>query len=431
MIAELKDIQIPLSFREYVVLLATNKATTDIYRGLIKPLGVAKVVGVHTGQQVLGTAKKISPDMVVATTDISVFSGPQILSAARQDPDLADTPFLIIGAKEDDKPGGLAESVRRFDKAAFVGLPADGKEFYQAVVDLMTPFINPGHEKALELMDRADISVKKDNLKKAAELYSQARMLDPENLGAALSLAAVYSVMEKYDEAEDAYLNALELDQYSLVAYFGLAELYECRGDYEHTISVLTQALGLAQMLKASKKSISRINFFIGEFELRLKRLRKASKSFNTAIDLNPDDAVLRSDIGDSYMEKGHLQECEEHYQASLMIDPNQAHIFNRLGIAYRKQSKYDKALKLYDQARTYHPDDEHLLFNAARAHMEANRNLEAAALLEQAIEMAPKFMAARHLLKMVEEGQTWTKSDVEQLREADSVNLWRRDLQV
>ena len=77
------------------------------------------------------------------------------------------------------------------------------------------------------------------------------------------------------------------------------------RGDYDHTISVLTQALALAQMLKASEKSISRINFFIGEFELRLKRLRKAAASFDTAIDLNPDDAVLRSDIGDSYMEKG------------------------------------------------------------------------------------------------------------------------------
>ena len=93
----------------------------------------------------------------------------------------------------------MAENVRRFDHAAFVGLPADGKEFYQAVVDLMAPLIDPGHEKALELMDRADVSVKKDNLKEAAELYSQARMLDPENLGAALSLAAVYSVMEKYE----------------------------------------------------------------------------------------------------------------------------------------------------------------------------------------------------------------------------------------
>lgn len=429
MVTDYDDLKIPLSFREYVVLLATNQATIDIYRGMIKPLGFQKVIDVHTGQKVLGTAKQLSPDLVIATTDIHVFSGPQILSAARQDPALTNLPFLVIGAKEDAKPGGMADAVFNHENAAFVGLPCSGKQFHEVVVDLMMPFVNPGHEKALELMDQADVAVKNNNLQKAAELYCQARERDPGNLGATLSLAAVYSVMEKHDEAENLYLNALELDPYSLVAYFGLAELYECRGDYEHTISVLTQALGLAQMLKASNKSISRINFFIGEFELRLERLRNAANSFNTAIDLNPDDAILRSDIGDAFMEKGYMADCEEHYQASLRIDPNQAHIFNRLGIAYRKQKKFTKALRLYDNARTYHPDDEHLLFNAARAHLEASRNLEAAALLEQALEMAPKFRAARHLLKMVEEGKTWNKDDLRKIREEDSAKIWHRDV--
>lgn len=422
------DVAIPLSFREYIVLLATNQATSDIYRGMIKPLGFHKVVDVHTGQKVISAAKRLSPNLVVATSDMYVFSGAQILSAARQDPEVESMPFLIIGAKEDDKPGGMSASVRKFDHAAFIGLPCSSEDFNETVVELMRPFVDPDHEKALELMDQADMAVKQNDLEKAAEYYIQARELDAQNLGAALSLAAVYSVMEKDEEAEDAYLGALELDPYSLVAYFGLAELYERRGDFEHTISVLTQALGLANMLKASKKSISRINFFIGEFELRLERLRNAANSFDTAINMNPNDAVLRSDIGDSYLEKGYMEECEEHYQASLKIDPNQAHIFNRLGIAYRKQKKYAKALKLYDNARAHHPDDEHLLFNAARAHLEANRNLEAAALLEQALEMAPKFRAAQHLLNMAEEGKTWSKTDLEELRDTDSDKLWRRE---
>ena len=431
MAIENEEVKIPLVFRDYVVLLASSKATVGIYRDMLKPLGVYKVVGVHKGQKVLSAARKIAPNLVVASTDMEVFSGPQVLSAVRQEKDLCDLPFLIVGAKEDTKPGGLADNVKKHHHTAFVGLPCSRNDFCQAAVDLMTPLINPDHEKALALMDQAAESVKQNDLQRAAEIYFQAKMLNPGHMGAVLSLAAVFTDLGNYDGAEEAYLEALALDTYSMVAYFGLAELYELRNDYEHTISVLTQALGLAKMLKASNKSISRINFFIGEFELRLERLRKAAKSFDTAVEQNPDDAVLRSDIGDSYLEKGYLEECEEHYQASLNIDPNQAHIFNRLGIAYRKQKKYTKALQLYDTARTYHPDDEHLLFNAARAHLEANRNLEASALLEEALDQAPKFMAARRLLDLAEKGKTWDKSDLEILREADSAKLWRRGIDV
>ena len=331
-------IKLPLAFRDYVVLLAASKATVDIYRDMIKPLGFYKILDVHEGPTVLRRAKQISPNLVVASTDIPIFSGPQILSAARQDSELTELPFLIIGAKEDARPGGLADNVRALAPAAFVGLPTNSRELTREVVNLMTPLIDPNHEKALELMDQAAELVKADNLHEAAILFVQATSLNPTHLGAKLSLAAVFADLDNFDGAEEAYLGALDLDPYSMVAYFGLAELYERRGDYEHTISVLTQALGLAKMLKASDKSISRINFFIGEFELRLERLRKAAESFELAVDQNPDDAVLRSDIGDSYLEKGYLAECEEHYLAALTIDPNQAHIFNRLGIAYRKQ---------------------------------------------------------------------------------------------
>lgn len=423
------NIDLPLVFRDYVVLLATNRATIDIYKAMLEPLGFYQVVAVHEGPKALGAARRARPNLVVASTGMSVFSGPQILTAAREDPELKELPFLIVGVREDEKPGGLADKVKQDCCADFVGLPVEPRGFCQAVVDLMRPFIDPDHEKALALMDRAAGAVKRGDLQAAAKDYHQATLISPDHLGGWLNLAAVQADLESFDGAEEAYLRALELDPYSLVAYFGLAELYERRGDYEHTIGVLQQALGVANIIKASNKSISRINFFIGEFELRLKRLLKAEGSFNVAIEENPEDAVLRADIGDAYMEKGYLEESEEHYQASLRIDPNQAHIFNRLGIAYRRQRKYSRALRLYDTARRYHPRDEHLLFNAARAHLEAERNLEAAVLLDQALDIAPRFKAASYLLKLAEQGKTWSRADLEKLRDQDSSKLWRRDI--
>jgi tetratricopeptide (TPR) repeat protein len=389
-------------FRDYVVLLAAPKLTQHIYQEMLDLLKFGRVETTHDDKQALTLIKRLRPDLVVSTMSLGVFTGPQLLSAARDDPVTHEVPFVIIGVKEDAKPGGIAEQIDGMHLAKFVGLPVEEEQMAQLVLDLIDPLIDPDQEKAYGLMDEADAKAEAGLTDEAIDLYQQAVRLHGKHPGMLNKLGMLLTGRKKYDQAEEAFFKALAVNNYSFMAYIGLADLYERRQDFDQTIGVLKQALGLAKVLKVSDRSVSRLKFFIGEFELRLKRLTEAEEAFQDAVETAPQDAELRLDIGDAYMDKGYYQESEKHYEAALAIDPNLAHVFNRLGIAYRRQGKYDKALDLYDRAQLHHPKDEHLMFNIARAHFESEAGDRAMDTLEQALRISPKFKEAKSLMAKV-----------------------------
>lgn len=385
-------------FKDWTVLLVSRQLTQESYLDLMAPFEFGRIEAIVDDKQAVNIIKKMKPHMVVAASSLPVFTGPQILSATRNDEKSRHIPFVIIGVKEDTKPGGLAESVEKSSLAKFVGLPMNQDQINAIVLSLADEVIDPNQEQAYELFEKAEKILNEGDLIEAAEIYEKGMDLYDGNLHAWVKLAGILAEMEAFDESEDAFIKALSINKYALEAYIGMADLYERRGDYEQTISVLKQALGISRMMKVSKKSMARINYFIGEFELRLERLAGAEEHFERAIADDPEDSGLRIDIGDSYAEKGYYAESEQHYEAALEIDPNLAHVFNRLGIAYRRQQKYEKAQQLYDSARVHHPDDEHLLFNIARAHLEDVKHTEALQAIEKALDLKPGFKEAKHL---------------------------------
>lgn len=389
-------------FRDYVVLLAAPKLTQHIYQEMLALLKFGRVETTHDDKHALSLIRKLRPHLVVSTMSLGVFTGPQLLSAIRNDPVTHEVPFVIIGVKEDAKPGGLAEQIDGMHLAKFIGLPITEDQMAQMVLDLIDPLIDPNQEKAYGLMDEADAKANMGQNNEAIELYQQAVRLYDKHHGMLNKLGMLLTEQGRLESAEEMFFKALAINNYSFMAFIGLADLYERRQDFDQTIGVLRQALGLAKMLKVSDRSVSRLKFFIGEFELRLKRLTEAEAAFQDAVAMSPRDAELRLDIGDAYMEKGYYQESEQHYEAALNIDPNLAHVFNRLGIAYRRQGKYDKALDLYDRAQIHHPKDEHLMFNIARAHFESEAGDRALDTLEQALRISPKFKEAKSLMAKV-----------------------------
>lgn len=391
-------------FRDYRILLAAPELTQPTYKEMLSKLGFGKIDTTNDDRKVIKLIKKTKPKLVVLPLSFDVFSGPQLLSAIRQDKETKNTPVLIFGVKEDLKVGDIEKQVKKAGAARIVGMPVSDEGFSKSVVDLLDPFIDPNQEESYKYLDEADKKAEEGNIRDAVKNYKKSVELYENNEKAWIKLAGAYLRLESFDEAESTFLRVLEINKYSMEAYISLADIYEQRHDYEQTIGVLKQALGIAQLLKASPQSQSRLNFFIGEFELRLKRLSGAEQAFSKAIELDQENAELRSDIGDAYAEKGYLEESEKYYTDALDIDPNLAHVYNRLGIAYRKQEKYEKAIQLYNQARQHHPDDENLLFNIARALFEGVDPAGAIAALEEALSLSPEFREAKSLMAMLKQ---------------------------
>ncbi len=405
----------PRSYREFLVLVVAAGVNQVRFLSLLEPMGFRQIKATDQDKHVVAMIKDTRPDLVVVTRNLAVFSGVQLLVAVRQAEEANETPFLIIGDKEDLRPGGMIETVKKADWAKLIAVPYSEDEFKKAIEELMSPLIDYKHEEAFARFDAAAEKVEAGELEEAAELYRSGLTLHGEWLEAWLRLGAVLVRLGRRDESAEAYLKALEVDAVSLEAYFGLAEIYEVREEYETAVELLHQALQVVQSIKSGPKNRAKINFYIGRFELKLSRLLEAKAAFQEAVKEDPQNAQLRTAIGDAYVEQGHYAEAEEYYKTALDIEPDLAHVYNRLGMAYRRQRKYGRALELYAKARLRHPEDEHLLFNMARTQFEAGRWAEAEDLLLQALDIAPHFGEAQRFL-------AWMK-EKEPSRQVDSDN--------
>ena len=409
-------------FCVYTVLLAEDRSAPAGLKEVLENMGFGRIEVFQDGLPDLDQIRKLKPNLVVAPQNSTPITGFQLLTAVRGDEATARIPFIIVqGGPVEEAAEAAIGRLSDYPPAALVEAPVEPERFSQAVVTLLDPLIDPKQEEAFGLIREADALGEAGDQSGAAEKYQQALNLYDHHLDAWLKMAQILADLGRFDEAEISYLAALEVDKYSLRVYFALAEYYENREDYEQTIGVLKQAQGIAEMIKATGKSLSKLNFFIGEFELRLKRLSAAKTSFNKAIELAPDDVKLQTDIGDAYADKGYDAESEKHYRAALEVDPNLAHIFNKLGMAYRRQKKHKKALDLYNNARRHHPDDENLMFNMARTHLEADDQATAVQMLEKALALAPDFKEAKALLAKLVDGDPKSGPDAKKKQASEA----------
>ena len=401
-------------FQDYQALVVATGFHLERLREMLEGMGFGRVQTTDQDKQAPFLIKQHKPHLVVVTRNLPVFSGMQLLIAARKEEQTSRVPFLILGDKADLKSDGLAEKARKEGLADLVAEPITGESLAQAVVALLEPGIDRNREQAYALKDQAQEAFKAGNHAEAEMQFQSSLEAYDGDVECWLGLAAALNSQEKHEEAEQAYFKALERDNGSLKAFLGLAELYEKQDENELAVDVLRQALTIAQSLEIQGSSKARIHFYLGEFELRLKRLSAAEEAFKEAIGYDPENAGLRSEIGDSYAEHGHFKESEKHYEAALIMDPDMAHTFNRLGMAYRKQGKYDRALSLYERARIRHPEDEHLLFNMARTYYEIGDITQSAQLLNEALSFDPEFKMARLLLSKIRQKQTTVALDTE-----------------
>lgn len=396
-------------FRDFKVLVVATGLHQERLRSILEAMGFARIVVTDQDKQAPGLIRKSLPQLVVSNRNMPVFSGAQLVYAARDEEPTQEIPFLILGAKEDLAPGGLAEKIRAKGRAELIAEPFTEDGFARTLVELLEPDVDPDRENAYGRKDEALEAVKNNDQAGAEKLFRESLDSFPGDPDCWLDLAKSLVTQEKFDQAEEAYLKTLELDSGSLKAFLGLAELYEKQDQNELAVDVLSQALSIAQSLELKGSSKARLHFYLGEFELRLQRLGKAQEAFAEAIQNDPENAQLRAQIGDSYLSQGRYEESEGHYQAALRMDPDMAHTYNRLGMAYRKQGKFGRALKLYEQARTRHPEDEHLLFNMARTHYELGDTPSCISLLNEALTLDPGFNMARLLLTKVIAEKTGT----------------------
>ena len=388
-----------LAYREMSLLLVDQVSTAlDTLQDFLREFEFYRIWTAKTLEESLEVLRDKPVSLVISAWKLKPYTGLQLLERIHKDPKFQDLPFLIM---IDRREKNLAEKIQELGASGAINLPLEGKDVRTQVEAVLERFIDPNQEVYQQSMARARKAVRqgKDSL---AEDAFRAALAVKDDEDARLGLARILAKKEEYQEAEGLYFKVLRQNPTSLRAYLGLAELYSNQERLTEALKVLAAAVKATRKIKEAGVTRASIFYYMGELELRLKRLKQAMGYFEMAAEEEPENKELQAQIGDALVKEGHLAESEGFYQAALKIDPRMAHVYNRLGMAYRRQSKHDKAIDLFHKALAFHPEDEHLYYNLARCLWEMKQHEKAADKLGTALKLNPEFNEAQQLLNVV-----------------------------
>ena len=199
-------------------------------------------------------------------------------------------------------------------------------------------------------LERNALSLLKDKeYDKAAKIYAQLAVENPENEKFLLSAANCYDLKGDKKIAVGLYKKALALNPQSFAVLQNLATIYYELKKYEKTIEFATKAL--------------------------------ECQANNFAALLN---------LGNAYYALGKNEEALKYYEEAYQLNPNSYNVLLNLASTYYNLGKFLKAVELAEKAIEKRPLSADPYIVAGNSLIELFRNEEATAFLKKASEIAP-----------------------------------------
>jgi serine/threonine protein kinase/Flp pilus assembly protein TadD len=150
------------------------------------------------------------------------------------------------------------------------------------------------------------------------------------------------------------------------LGYLDIGSVYLREGKWSESIPQFQKALALAPDAD-TYSNLGTAYFF-------LKNYDQATKMYEKAVEMTPNDEVLLGNLGDSYRWSGHSDQASASYGKAislafqeLQVNPRQASIMGDLGLLYAKKGDATNALQYTNQARAIKADDVQLMYSEAQ----------------------------------------------------------------
>lgn len=257
------------------------------------------------------------------------------------------------------------------------------------------------------------------NTQAIAEL-KRALELAPNSDEAFRSLGDAYSASGQSDEAIAAYQKAVAANSYYWLNHTALGNAYFAQGDnakalpefqklieiagdspmgYEGVGSVYLRQGQWSEAIPQFQKALalapdSPTYSNLGTAYFFLKNYDQATKMYEKAVEMTPNDEQLLGNLGDSYRWSGHSDQAATAYGEAialafqeLQINPRSATIMGDLGLLYAKKGDAANALQYTQQARSINADDVQLMYSEAQVKTMIGKPEEALKSLRRALE--------------------------------------------
>jgi Tfp pilus assembly protein PilF len=174
----------------------------------------------------------------------------------------------------------------------------------------------------------------------------------------------------------------------SAKTYFAAGQLFEKQGALQRAI------LQYRKVLELEPQHVGALNQ-LGMCFARLGRYEEAERYLHQAIQNEPNSAPLYNNLGFAYIAQRRWVEAENQLRSALEIKPDFARARVNLGMVLAYRDRHDEALEQFLMVLPEHE----AYYNLGLLYRAQKQYPEAAMAFERALDLSPRFVAARHQL--------------------------------
>ncbi len=271
--------------------------------------------------------------------------------------------------------------------------------------------------------DEALILLKKGQLDKAKNIFSEILNTEPNNFAAYNNMGNISFLLGNLDEALQNYDKAIKLKP-------DFADAHNNRGNVFHKIKKIDAALeSYERAIEINANHVQAIsnrgNIFLNE----LKKIEDAVQSYNTALKLNPNNSQNYNNLGVALKKLNKRNAALESYEKAIKIKPDYAEAYHNKGNILYELQKTDEALQSYEKAIKIKPDYAEAHYNKGNILLGANINSAALDSFKKALEIKPDLETLSGIIMYTKlKMSDWENldKDLENLKDeaADSKNI-------
>jgi eukaryotic-like serine/threonine-protein kinase len=220
----------------------------------------------------------------------------------------------------------------------------------------------------------------------AISAYQKAISANAYNWMNHIALGKAYMDLGDLAKALPEFQKVTEIAPDNPAGYFDVGGLYLRDGKYSESIPQFQKALTLAQDADTYSN--------LGTAYFWLKNYDQATKMYEKAVEMRPNDEVLLGNLGDAYRWSGHSEQAGAAYGKAislafqeLQVNPRSASNMSDLGLLYAKKGDATNAVQYTNQARAIKPDDVQLMYSEVQVKTLIGKPEEALKPLKQALD--------------------------------------------
>jgi tetratricopeptide (TPR) repeat protein len=265
---------------------------------------------------------------------------------------------------------GAAEALFTFGQ-----LTSRGESAEIALIYLnLALYLSPEHE--LGLLTLADLQETIGQHDAAIEVYQRIPAASSFHEDVGLRVAVNLAQSERIPEAEKKLRELIAEDRNDIDAIVALGNLLHRQKSYKEAAEVFSQAVDATVEPKKSDWSLF---FARGVAYDAAKDWRHAEKDLQTAVDLDPEQAVALNYLGYSWVDRGiSFERGMDLIKKAVELRPNDGDIVDSLGWAYYRLGKYPEATTELERAVELKPQSWEINDHLGDVYWKTNRKLEA-----------------------------------------------------